>query len=208
MKALIYHSNHHRRFAAALCAAALIHLAAVGFANTRQEAPPIVSGPTGGREIELMPTDPTPQPQADQPDPLPTPPPTTDQFIPEQDSTPPPVRRQTSKFVAPLVKSRSAGSTGSMTISSAKVFAITAPRPEYPYEARRQKITGDGVVAMTVDLVSGQVTDVSIVKSTGNPFLDNAAISGFRRWRFKPGTMNGQPVDVIFSLTVNFKLDQ
>jgi len=28
-----------------------------------------------------------------------------------------------------------------------------------------------------------------------------------RRWKFKPGTLNGQPVDVLFNLTVNFKLN-
>jgi hypothetical protein len=27
-----------------------------------------------------------------------------------------------------------------------------------------------------------------------------------RQWKFRPGTLNGEPVDVIFSLTVNFSL--
>jgi len=27
-----------------------------------------------------------------------------------------------------------------------------------------------------------------------------------KRWKFKPGTLNGEPVDVIFNLTVNFTL--
>ena len=40
------------------------------------------------------------------------------------------------------------------------------------------------------------------------PFgLDQAAVDAVRRWKFKPGTLNGQPVDVIFNLTVNFKLN-
>jgi TonB family protein len=200
MKALMYHSNHNRRFAAALGAAAMIHLAAIGFANTRQETPPIVSGPTGEQVLELFLRGPTPEPSPDQSEPLPTPPPMTDQSFPEQISTPPPVRRPTSKLVAPILKTRGTGSAASMTISSARVFAINAPRPEYPYEARRQKITGDGVVAMTVDPVSGQVTDVSIVKSTGSPFLDNAALTGFRRWRFKPGTVGSVRCPITFTL--------
>jgi len=37
--------------------------------------------------------------------------------------------------------------------------------------------------------------------------LDQAAADAVRRWKFKPGTLNGQPVDVIFNLTVNFKLN-
>ena len=27
-----------------------------------------------------------------------------------------------------------------------------------------------------------------------------------KQWKFRPGTLNGQPVDVIFNLTVNFTL--
>jgi TonB family protein len=40
------------------------------------------------------------------------------------------------------------------------------------------------------------------------PFgLDQAAADAVQRWKFRPGTLNGQPVDVIFNLTVNFKLN-
>jgi TonB family protein len=80
------------------------------------------------------------------------------------------------------------------------VLAVSAPRPEYPYEARRQKITGSGVVTMTVDSITGKVRGVSMVKSTGNLFLDNAALSGFRRWRFKPGTASSVTCPITFTL--------
>jgi TonB family protein len=86
-------------------------------------------------------------------------------------------------------------------VSSAKAFALSAPRPEYPYEARRQKITGDGVVVMTVDPVSGNVISVSMSKTTGNPFLDNAALAGFKKWRFRPGTVSSVTCPVTFTLT-------
>jgi TonB family protein len=90
---------------------------------------------------------------------------------------------------------------GSLFSSSAKLFAISAPRPEYPYEARRQRITGDGVVVMTVDRLTGNVTTVSMSKTTGSPFLDNAAVAGFKRWRFKPGTVSPVTCPVTFTLT-------
>jgi TonB family protein len=86
-------------------------------------------------------------------------------------------------------------------VSSAKAFALNAPRPEYPYEARRQKITGDGVVVMTVDAVTGNVISVSMSKTTGSPFLDNAAVTGFKRWRFKPGTVSSVTCPITFALT-------
>ena len=88
-----------------------------------------------------------------------------------------------------------------MNLSTAMVFAISAPRPEYPYEARRQKLTGDGVVVMNVDPVTGNVTSVSMSTTTGSPFLDNAAIAGFRRWRFRPGSVSSVTCPVTFTLT-------
>jgi TonB family protein len=88
-----------------------------------------------------------------------------------------------------------------MTWSSAKVFAVSAPRPEYPYEARRQKITGQGVVALRVDATTGAVTGVTLQKSTGNAFLDNAALAGFRRWRFRPGAVSIVTCPITFTLT-------
>jgi len=86
-------------------------------------------------------------------------------------------------------------------IASAKVLALNAPRPEYPYEARRQKITGNGVAVMRVDPGSGSVTDVTMAKSTGNVFLDNATVAGFRRWRFKPGSVSTVTCPVTFTLS-------
>jgi TonB family protein len=130
---------------------------------------------------------------------LPTPPP-ADQSFPEERSTPPPVRRQVQKFV-PIVRPTSNTSPGSLNLSSAKVLAVNTPRPEYPYEARRQKITGDGIVVMTIDPVTGNVTGVVLSKSTGNPFLDNAALTGFKRWLFRPGTVSSVTCPVTFTLT-------
>lgn len=68
----------------------------------------------------------------------------------------------------------------------AKKLAIHAPRAEYPYVARRSRITGSGVVLVKVN-TAGIVTSATMRQSTGSPILDRAAISSFREWRFKPG---------------------
>jgi TonB family protein len=186
----------------AFAAALLIHFAAIALANVHRVEK--TAGPTFKEDFpEIIFEDSPPalvDPTPEDPDPLPTPP-QTDGFFPEETPTPPPIRRQTSKPSAPLVKPRHNVSAGSTTWSSAKVLAISAPRPEYPYEARRQRITGDGIVAMTVDPVTGNVSSVSMSKSTGSPFLDNAALTGFRRWRFKPGTVSSVNCPVTFTLT-------
>src|SRR4051794_10363864 len=130
MNALMYQSNHNRRMAAALCAAAIIHVAAIGFATTRGEAPPIAAGPTGDPFVELIPAEPVLDPPSEAIDPLPTPP-TIDEFYVANTATPPPVPRQPTKFV-PLVKQSNSTSPNSLNLSAAKVLALNAPRPEYP----------------------------------------------------------------------------
>jgi TonB family protein len=85
--------------------------------------------------------------------------------------------------------------------SAAKAFAVAAPAPDYPYEARTRHITGSGVCVLTVDTGSGAVTDVTMAQSIGNPILDNSAISAFRRWRFKPGTVAKVRMPITFTMT-------
>jgi TonB family protein len=68
--------------------------------------------------------------------------------------------------------------------------AIFAPRPKYPYEARRKQLTGSGIAELTVDLATGRVTNVVMIESTGHDVLDEETVSTFRRWRFKPGRIS------------------
>src|SRR6266853_5799021 len=75
-------------------------------------------------------------------------------------------------------------------LSSAKAVAVRAPLPVYPYQAKHDHITGDGVCVMTVDTASGKVTDATMEQSTGNVILDKTTTNAFRQWRFKPGTVS------------------
>jgi outer membrane biosynthesis protein TonB len=36
--------------------------------------------------------------------------------------------------------------------------------------------------------------------------LADQAVEAVKQWKFKPATLNGEPVDVLFNLTVNFTL--
>src|SRR6516164_6430090 len=88
-----------------------------------------------------------------------------------------------------------------MSMSRAKALAVVSPRPPYPYEARAKRITGSGVIVATVDPGSGSVTDASVASSTGSSILDDAAVSTFRRWRFRPGTVSKVRIPITFTLT-------
>lgn len=198
-KAMLYQSRAKSHFAVALAAAIALHVAAFSVAIGRPQPARVFGTSTEPTEIEFAPSEPTLDPPLESTNPLPTPPPAEPSF-PEPASTPPPARKQI-RPLRPFVRPTNSTSAGTMNLSTAKVFAISAPRPEYPYEARRQKLTGDGVVSMNVDPVSGNVTGVSMSKTTGHPFLDNAAIAGFKRWRFRPGTVSTVTCPVTFTLT-------
>ena len=198
---LLYQPNQRWRIGAALGAAALIHLAAIALASIcpRERIDEIPSTP-GIPELvfDLQPPVDDATPASDPVAPTPSQDVADKSFIDEH-PTPPPIRPQ-DKRATPIVRRSNPGS-GSVSLTSAKIVALSAPRPEYPYEARRQKITGSGIVAMTVDPATGRVTEASMWQSTGNAYLDNAAITGFRRWRFKPGTAFRIKSPITYTLT-------
>jgi protein TonB len=73
-------------------------------------------------------------------------------------------------------------------IARAIDWAIYAPRPQYPYEARARQITGRGAVVVNIERNTGLVESAKIVRSSGSPILDNAALSAFRQWQFRAPT--------------------
>jgi TonB family protein len=87
---------------------------------------------------------------------------------------------------------------GTMSMSAAKEMAISAPLPEYPYQARRANITGSGVCVMIVDTESGNVTSAVMAESTGNAILDKVTTDTFRKWRFKLGAASQVRVPISY----------
>ena len=85
-----------------------------------------------------------------------------------------------------------------MSISVAQSMAITAPLPDYPYEAKRRNLTGSGTCVVTVDTATGTVTNATMFQSTGNPLLDKLTIQTFKSWRFKPGTVSEVRVPISY----------
>src|SRR5215471_6421124 len=65
--------------------------------------------------------------------------------------------------------------------------AVYTPSPEYRPEWAKQGLVGKGVVLVTIDTKTGQVTGVQMVQSTGNKLLDGSALQAYSQWRFEPG---------------------
>ena len=76
--------------------------------------------------------------------------------------------------------------------------------PQYTELARKARIEGIVIIEAIIN-TNGDVTDARVLKPL--PLgLDQSALEAVKRWKFKPGTLNGQPVPVIYNLTVNFRL--
>lgn len=83
--------------------------------------------------------------------------------------------------------------------------AIYQPLPPYTAEARNAHV--EGVVALVAIIrKDGTVDSFRVVRSLGYG-LDESAINTIAaKWRFKPGTFNGVPVDVQANIEVSFRL--
>jgi len=52
--------------------------------------------------------------------------------------------------------------------------------------------------------VDGVVREVGVLRSI--PLLDEAALQAVRQWQFTPTLLNGEPVPVVLTVTVVFRL--
>jgi len=76
-------------------------------------------------------------------------------------------------------------------------------KPEYPADAQAAGIQGVVILEASIG-PSGAVSDARVLRSI--PALDQAAVDAVRQWEFTPTLLNGVPVPVIMTVTVNFTL--
>lgn len=73
--------------------------------------------------------------------------------------------------------------------------------PVYPAIARSARVAGAVTIEATIGS-DGKVTDATVVRSV--PMLDQAALDAVRQWEYTPTLLNGLPVPVLMSITINF----
>jgi len=82
---------------------------------------------------------------------------------------------------------------------------IYEPLPAYTEEARKARTEGI-VVLQAIIRANGTVDSFKVLKSLGYG-LDESAINTIAtKWKFKPGTLRGVPVDVYANIEVTFRL--
>ncbi len=81
---------------------------------------------------------------------------------------------------------------------------IFNPEPSFSDEARKSKAQGIVLLLLVVGK-DGHPYNIRIGQSLGMG-LDEKAIEAVNRWRFRPGTLNGQPVATQIAVQVDFHL--
>src|SRR5258705_7555448 len=76
-------------------------------------------------------------------------------------------------------------------------------KPTYPAIAQSARVQGVVIIEATIG-PTGQVQEAKVLRSI--PLLDAAALDAVKQWVFTPTLLNGVPVPVIMTVTVNFTL--
>ncbi len=79
------------------------------------------------------------------------------------------------------------------------------PGLSYPQLALRRGLEGRVVLKVQVSK-EGRSLQVTLAKSSGHSVLDRAAIKTVRKWIFKPGKLNGVPVDMWVEVPIVYQL--
>ena len=74
-------------------------------------------------------------------------------------------------------------------------------KPVYPAIAQSARISGVVTVEATIG-PDGKVIAAKVVRSV--PMLDQAALDAVQQWEYTPALLNGQPVPVVVTATINF----
>jgi protein TonB len=81
---------------------------------------------------------------------------------------------------------------------------IYDPEPEYTEKARKEGKEGTVVIKMVVGS-NGLPRDIKVIRPL-DPDLDESAINTVEKWKFAPGTKDGEPVAVQIIVEVSFHL--
>ncbi|MEE9219074.1 MAG: energy transducer TonB [Acidobacteriota bacterium] len=145
---------------------------------------------------------PVPDPTPDEPEPIeePEPEPEPDEMIefdPDADyilGAPEPPR-----MAGPLM-------AGVGDVSNPVLIAATRVQPIYPELARQAKVQGR-VILQAVIFKDGTVGDIQVLQMPGEKLgFAESAIEAVGQWRYQAALQNGRPVDVIFTIVVDFTL--
>jgi protein TonB len=78
-------------------------------------------------------------------------------------------------------------------------------QPQYPAIARQIRLQGDVIIRAVISR-AGAIEQATVL--SGSPLLASAALDAVKQWRYRPYSLNGEPVEVETQITVKFILNQ
>ena len=82
---------------------------------------------------------------------------------------------------------------------------IRQPKPLYPPLAKQARISGT-VKLNAIIAKDGTIMNLSVI--SGHPLLVPSAMEAVKQWAYQPTLLNGEPVEVVTQIDVNFTLSQ
>lgn len=94
---------------------------------------------------------------------------------------------------------------GDGRVQSPKILKRVAPK--FPANVRRVMTGGTNVSIVAEALISksGCIRSIWLISQSPYPELNGALVTALSQWTFAPGTLDGEPVDVRFTVTSNFR---
>jgi TonB family protein len=86
-------------------------------------------------------------------------------------------------------------------VKAAKLIGSVSP--VYPMLAKNQHVSGDVRVDALID-ANGRVTTMKVI--SGPTLLQQAAMDALRQWRYQPAELDGKPVPMHLTVTLQFRL--
>jgi TonB family protein len=80
-------------------------------------------------------------------------------------------------------------------------------RPAYPPACKAEGVEGT-VLLRAVISMDGTPLNLQAVNRLVDARLVEAAIDGVRQWRYRPTLLNGEPIEVVTEIQVNFRLEK
>jgi TonB family protein len=130
---------------------------------------------------------------------------TTSTEVPETASAePPPPAAEPEPTPEPAPVERTTGVYSAVPAGGTQPEELDRVVPRYPAAARRMNAQG-AVVVRGIVRRDGTIDNLEVIKDLPGGLGDEArrAVS---RWRFRPATYRGEPIDVYYTVTVNFRL--
>jgi len=79
-------------------------------------------------------------------------------------------------------------------------------KPEYPAALQQAGVQGTVLIRGTISK-EGEVLSPQVVNTEIDPRLAQLALEAFRQWHYQPSLLNGEPVETVTTVNIDFKLN-